>query len=170
MSAVIPANTVSATDRLQMSRESLREAMRADAQAKTDRDRPNQTKFWSSWVDSLKKTPGVSLLLDAAGAWWAQHPARTASLLASEAAKAWVQPLAKRNPVGLVLGAAAFGALFAWSRPWRWIMTPALFAGLLPQIASKVIAQVPPKNWMSIIAAMAAESGAETRTEHRTEH
>ena len=48
-------------------------------------------------------------------------------------------------------------------------MTPALFAGLLPQIVSKVIAQVPPKNWMSIIAAMAAESGAEPRTEPRVD-
>ncbi len=169
MSAVIPGNTVSAADRLQLSRESLREAMQADAQAKTARDGPSHTKFWSSWANTLRKTPGISLLMDAAGAWWSQHPARTATLLASEAAKTLVQPLAKRNPVGLVLGAAAFGALFAWSRPWRWIMTPALFAGLLPQIVSKVIAQVPPKNWMSIIAAMAAESGAEPRTEPRVD-
>ena len=157
------ASITSPADRLLLSRESLRLAMRPDEQTTKADPEQIQAKFWRSWMDNLKGRPGVSLLIDAANAWWGQHPARTAVLLGSEAAKSLVQPLAQRNPVGLVVGAASFGALFAWSRPWRWIMTPALFAGLLPQIVSKVIAQVPPKNWVSIIAAMAAESGTDVK-------
>lgn len=163
MNTSTPASTASSAERLLLSRENLRRAMHPDARGVTPEAGPGQTKFWRSWANQLKSTPGVKLLVGAAHSWWTQHPARTAVLLASEATKTLVQPMAQRNPVGLVVGAAAFGALFAWSRPWRWIMTPALFAGVLPQIVSKVISQVPPKNWVSIIAAMAAETGADAK-------
>jgi hypothetical protein len=55
-------------------------------------------------------------------------------LLAFNTAQAVVQPLAKTHPVALVTVAFVVGGLLAWRRPWRWILRPALFAGLLPQL------------------------------------
>jgi hypothetical protein len=47
--------------------------------------------------------------------------------------------------------------LFAWSRPWRWILTPALFAGLVPQLFSKAMALVPPRSWMAVLGSLVQE-------------
>jgi hypothetical protein len=52
----------------------------------------------------------------------------------TEAVKTLLLPLAQRHPLGLVLGGVALGALLGWSRPWRWLATPALVVGLLPQL------------------------------------
>ena len=71
--------------------------------------------------------------------WWAQHPLRLATDVTADAAKALVQPVAQRHPVALVAGAAAVGALLVWSQPWRWLLTPALLAGLLPKVISHVV-------------------------------
>ena len=68
--------------------------------------------------------------------WWSNHPLRLVSDVTLTAAKTLVQPVAQRHPVALVAGAAAVGALLVWGKPWRWLVTPALVAGLLPKLIS----------------------------------
>jgi hypothetical protein len=65
-----------------------------------------------------------------------------------------VRPLAQRHPVALVLTALVVGGLLVSGRAWRWILTPTLLAGLLPQLLSKAIAGVPTASWMAMLAAL----------------
>jgi hypothetical protein len=92
--------------------------------------------------------------MDAVRCWWAQHPFRMTVLVVADAAKAAILPIAQRHPLGLVVGAFLVGGLLARSRPWRWILPPALFAGLLPQIVAKAAAHVPVQSWISILMAL----------------
>ncbi|MBC7919065.1 MAG: hypothetical protein H7Y28_14775, partial [Rhodoferax sp.] len=87
--------------------------------------------------------------------WWAQHPLRLASLLAVDAVKTAVQPIAQRSPLGLILGAAAVGGLLFRFRPWRWIPKPLIVAGLLPHLLSKVMGQTRPLSWLAILSTVA---------------
>ena len=130
----------SATERLEKSRERLRSTMAADANPAGQATAPNR--FFSNfeWLTALKATPGARILIDAVGAWWSYHPLRRNGLMAADVAKTFVTPLAQRNPVALIAGAVVLGGLFAWSRPWRWLLKPAMFAGLVPQLISKVMA------------------------------
>ena len=143
-------------DRLALSRERLRQAMR-DGAAPPGRASQRATGSATAWFDSLNSIPGAGIVIEAVRTWWARHPLRIASLVASDAANAVVRPLARSNPIGLMLGALLLGGLFAWSRPWRWILTPALFAGLLPQIVSKAMASVPAQSWMAVLASLTQE-------------
>jgi hypothetical protein len=115
-------------------------------------DRPG-----ADWLSTLKEVPGIDILLEAVKSWWEQHPMRNAVLLASDAAKAALEPLAQRYPLGLVGVSLIVGVLFAWRRPWRWLLTPALFAGLLPQLLSKTMGSLPPKTWLTILASLSAQ-------------
>jgi hypothetical protein len=90
-------------------------------------------------------------VVEALSSWWSRHPPlRFAGIAAADTAKAMLQPVAQRNPWGLVLGALVAGGLFAWSRPWRWILKPALFLGLAPQVAARVLTHVPSGLWMAL--------------------
>ena len=73
--------------------------------------------------------------------------------MAWEAANAVAKPMAQRHPVPLALAAVAFGGLLAYSRPWRWILKPALLAGLLAQLSAKLVSEVPLQSWMSLVTA-----------------
>jgi hypothetical protein len=155
-------------DRLAESRARLRQAMQVIAKP------PQRTSGGGSgsllgatgtaWLDSLKSAPGTSIIVEAVSSWWMRHPLRLASAVASDAARAVLQPVAQKNPVALVLGALAFGAAVAWSRPWRWISRPALLAGLLPQILSKVIAHAPVSSWMTVLSTLAGEQSNHSPT------
>jgi hypothetical protein len=83
--------------------------------------------------------------------------------VASEASNAVVRPIAQHNPVALVVAAGLVGAVFAWSRPWRWALKPALFAGLLPQLVSRVVANLPLESWLAVLGSTV--SGTRTPTE-----
>ena len=109
----------------------------------------------TAWMDSIKSAPGVSIIVEAVSSWWMRHPLRLASMVASDAARAVIQPVAQKNPVALVLVALVVGGLLAWSRPWRWIARPALLAGLLPQVLSKVIAHAPASSWVTVLGSLA---------------
>ena len=89
-------------------------------------------------VETLTADPRTapSLATGVVHQWWEHHPLRLATHVTADAAKALVQPVAQRHPVALVAGAAAVGALVVWSQPWRWLLTPALVAGLLPKVIS----------------------------------
>ena len=92
--------------------------------------------------------PGLAtrLATGAINQWWAQHPLRLVSDVTVSAAKTLVQPIAQRHPVALVAGAAAVGALLIWGKPWRWLLTPALVAGLLPKLISHALNTKPPRS------------------------
>lgn len=106
-----------------------------------------------SWYERARGFPTVRLILDSLGHWWQHHPLRSAVFVASEASSAVARPLASRHPIGLVVGAAVVGAALARTRPWRWLLRPALFAGLVPQLASRVVTALPLEAWMTAVGA-----------------
>jgi hypothetical protein len=145
--------------RLAQSRDRLRQAMR-DVSAPPDRlGKQSAGGSAAAWLDSLKALPGASLVIEALSSWWARHPLRIAAMVGADAAKALVLPVAQRHPLGLMLGALLLGAALACSRPWRWMFKPALLAGLLPQLISKAMAQVPAQSWMAVLTSLAQERG-----------
>lgn len=161
--------TLAALDRLAQSRERLRSALADPNEARrgsrtdnrTDNSaggssshasdgrsshgaqrRPSADPLWARWWGPLAATPAVKLLLNVARLWWARQPARVVLILASDAAELVLQPVARRHPVRLVLGAAAVGALLAGLRPWRWLgrsaVTRSVLLGLIPQLISQL--------------------------------
>jgi len=71
------------------------------------------------------------------------------------AARAALRPTAQRHPLGLMLGALLMGGLLVWSRPWRWLLGPALSAGWMPQLLLWAITQRPIRSWPSVVASPA---------------
>ncbi len=158
----------SACERLELSRQRLKQALQADAAgagqrpgqggaapgAQSDAQSGAGNAPHSPWLAGLRSTPGRSALLDALLAWWGYHPMRMYGVLASRAAETLARPVASRHPYGLVLSAAVIGALLVWSRPWRWIVKPALFAGLLPVLARATLRQMPLHAWLAALSSL----------------
>ena len=157
--AVLPADAAifHCADRLRMSRERLRQALIDGAKRGTPAAPDASGEPATPWLDRLKAVPGAAVVMEALQAWWRSHPLRIATMIGADASLAVLQPLARRHPVALVLGAALLGGLFAWSRPWRWLLKPALFAGLMPQLLAKAVAHVPSLSWMAVLAALSKE-------------
>ncbi len=139
----------SPADRLALSRERLRQAMAPSTPRAAHANRSA-----GAWLDGLKSNPASAILIDAVTRWWGQHPLRLAGMVAADATAAAVRPMAQRNPLGLVLAALLVGGALAWSRPWRWLLTPALVAGLVPQLFSKLMALVPLQSWIAVLASL----------------
>jgi hypothetical protein len=135
-----------AAERLATSRERMRqwmtqpdtrgEARRRVEAAKEAGDKP-------AWKDRLRTAPMVGVVLDAASAWWANHPMQPVAQLAQGVVHDTVAPLARRHPILVVAGAFLAGIAVVRWRPWRWLLKPALFAGLSSQIIARVVASVP---------------------------
>jgi len=106
------------------------------------------------WLDKLAEIPTVAVVVDAVSAWWARHPLHTVSLVAREAAQTVAAPLARQNPLGYAVAGLIAGALFMRMRGWRWLAKPALFAGLMPQVASRVVANLPLESWLGVLNGM----------------
>ena len=104
-----------------------------------------------AWLESLKHQPAVAIVIETLQSWWSRHPLRAVAQVASEATNAVARPIARHNPVSLVVCAGVVGAVLAWSRPWRWALKPALFAGLMPQLISRVITQLPLESWLAVL-------------------
>jgi hypothetical protein len=107
--------------------------------------------------DAWSAIPGIGGLIDTARGWWAQHPLRPALTLAAQAAQTAVAPLAQRHPLLLLTASLVAGGLFAWSRPWRWLLSPALLAGLMPQLLTTAMARVPGPAWLGVLASLVKE-------------
>jgi hypothetical protein len=103
------------------------------------------------WWQALRSEPGTRVLLDTLSAWWAQQPWQQSASLLFASTNQLLRPLARRRPLTLVLGAAAVGAALLLLKPWRWISVPALAAGLLPQLAAKLINQLRPLSWSHVL-------------------
>lgn len=87
-----------------------------------------------AWLRHLAALPVAGIVIDAWRAWWAKHPLRVAGEMGVEAARSVLQPMARSHPLALVLGALLLGGALAATRPWRWLLKPAWFAGLWPQL------------------------------------
>lgn len=155
-----PDSVPHAVRRLQLSRMQLRDAMQpAFRRAASRRGRADDgSRAGPGWADALADVPVIGLVAGALRDWWLRHPLRTATLVAREASHSLAQPMARQHPLVLALGAFAAGALLAWVRPWRWILRPALFAGVASQIASRAVAALPIESWFDALG-RAVEDG-----------
>lgn len=153
-----------ALDRLAASRERLRAAM---TPAPTPPGGPVQGR--NSWLDKFAELPMVHAVSESLATWWVRHPVRPLARFAGEASSAALQPVAQRNPLLLVAGAAVAGAAVAWLRPWRWIFQSAVLAGLLPQLASRMVSRLPIESWISMIGSvLATNRAAQPNSPHAT--
>jgi hypothetical protein len=87
----------------------------------------------------LSSIPALALGLEAAKFWWSRHPLHLVGTQLATVANAAIQPVAQRSPVTLVAGAFLVGGLLAWAKPWRLVLRPLLFAGVMPQITSALV-------------------------------
>ena len=146
---------MSALARLTLSRECLRAAMLAPPGGPRPHPPGNGfSELARSVLARIKAMPGLDALIEPVEAWWAKHPLRTAGLLAVEASRKVTTSMAAHHPLALVFGAALVGALLAFSRPWRWIASPALVAGLLPSLASRTVRELPVETWLKVLSAV----------------
>lgn len=152
--------TSAALERVGLSRARLRRAMQPPpAPTPTHARMPGP---FDAWLQRLRALPLIAEMTDSVAAWWAQHPLRPVSQVAGEASNAVVRPLAQRHPLLLVLAAGLLGAGLAWSRPWRWMVRSALFAGLVPQFAARVVARLPLDSWLAMLSTTPAATRPDT--------
>ena len=153
----------SATARLEASRARLRTALMAIAHPPPKPsllDDLGIGSFGSQILERLKALPAVALVIESIEQWWAEHPLHAAGELAEEASRRYVAPIARENPVAVIVGSLVFGALLFASKPWRWLFRPALFIGLVPQIASHALKRMPLDAWLQMLSSFSARRAA----------
>ncbi len=153
----------SAAERLDASRKRLRTALMEIAHPPVKPsmlDDLGLGTFAAGIVERLKDFPIVAVVVETLEHCWAEHPLHTAGILAEEASRKFVAPIAQKNPYALVLGSVVVGAVLALTRPWRWLVRPALLAGLAPQLASQALKRIPIESWMQMIATFTAKRTA----------
>ena len=135
------APQLTASERLEQSRE----RMRAWMQSRRPRARPARgaDEPPAEWLEKLRGNPLVASVIDAVQVWWAGHPLRKTLVVGEAALREGVAPVAKTHPLAVVVAALLVGALLARTRIVRRVLRPALFAGLLTQIASRLVERAP---------------------------
>ena len=120
----------------------------------------------------LAAKPVIGLLLELARLWWVRQPAPVLLALAGDAAKVALQPIARRHPFRLVLGAATAGAALTVLRPWRWVnrsaVTRAVLLSLLPQLVSRL--RRPSSGGPSMLATLASLAQSSPTPQHAPHH
>ena len=160
---VQPPSLPSAAERLEASRARLRTALMAIAHPPPKPSLLGDLKigsFGSQILERLKAFPAVALVIESIEHWWAEHPLHVAGTLAEEASRRYVGPIARDNPVAVLIGSAVFGALLVASKPWRWLLRPALFVGLVPQIATHALKRMPLDAWLQMLSTLTGKFAA----------
>ena len=148
---------MTAVERLALSRERLRVAMLPPPNRPQSNDlRESIGAFAKELAARARAMPGLAGLIEPLETWWAQHPLRTTGLVVAEAWRKLSSPMAERHPLLLLVGAVLVGALLTLSRPWRWLVSPAVFAGLLPSLASRTIRELPVDSWLKVLGSISA--------------
>jgi hypothetical protein len=106
-----------------------------------------------AWMDRLRSHAVLGPVIDAVSAWWANHPLHPAASLGGSLMRDAVAPLARRHPITVVACAFAVGGALAWFRPWRWLVKPALFAGLASQVLTRLVTAMPLESLLNAVAA-----------------
>lgn len=145
---------MTALERIELSRACLRAAMAPPAVPPATAGRR------SSWLAGVADIPAIAAVMQSVRGWWAQHPLRGVGKLFADATGAVAGPLARRHPCALVLVAGAAGAAMVWLRPWRWIFSSAILAGLLPQLASRAVSKLPLEALIAMLGAALARPPA----------
>lgn len=160
---IVEAKALSPAQRLEASRARLRGALNAIAHPpKRESKSFDFGRFTGlfgagpSLAARVRSVPLAAFLVDTVESWWAEHPLRTVAMVAKEASRDFVLPVARRNPYGLLFGALAAGALLILSRPWRWLLRPALVLGIAPQIAKRALKRMPVQSWVRMFNALTA--------------
>lgn len=139
---------IDAVARLEQSRLRLRQHLIA---LNGHEDGPAGSRPPSAWLDSLKSIPLIGMALDTLSGWWSQHPLRVVVTLVAASAASAARPVTQRHPTWTLFGALALGGLVMWARPWRFApLRRAVYAGLLPQLVSKVLSRLPTDGWMTL--------------------
>ncbi len=141
---------MTAIARIEASRARLRQAMQPPPASQVGEPLTGPL----AWLARIKDQPSIAVVIDALQSWWSHHPMRPLIQVAREATNAVAKPIAQHNPVALVLAAGLLGVVLAWSRPWRWALKPALFAGLMPQLVSRVFTNMPLESWLATFSSM----------------
>ncbi|MCE9661648.1 MAG: hypothetical protein K8R60_24230 [Burkholderiales bacterium] len=160
---ILAPNLASATQRLEASRARLRSALMTIAHPPAKPSLLDDLKlgtFGTQIFDRLKALPGAALALEILEHWWAEHPLHAAGALAEQASRRYIGPFAKKNPLAIIVGGVVLGVLLAFSKPWRWLLRPALFAGLLPQLASQTLKRLPLDSWLRMLSSLTAKRPA----------
>ena len=135
-SSNLPA-TLTAVQKLEQSRERMREFLDARSGKHARSDAHGGT--GPQWLQKLKNNAVVGTVIDTAAGWWERHPLRSV-LAAGEGA---VQPFVRRHPLAVVAGGLVLGALVYRTRIFRRVLRPTLFAGLVSQVAARLIERIP---------------------------
>lgn len=154
--------------RLALSRERLRLAMRSGGGTHTERgnvapegsSNPDAARegSWPSWLSRLGETPGLGILIEVVRQRWQRHPVRLAAQVAGDLAEGWIQPVAREHPIRLVLGALVVGGLVAWARPWRLLPRTSRWSLLVLPIVSQAAALVPLDSLLLALTSFAQQS------------
>lgn len=148
MPAMSADTLLGATERLQQSRQKMRlqmlELNAGSAQAQAAKLASGHS---SVLMVTLAALPLIGPLIASAANWWANHPLHAVADLFMRAnplaTKAQKQGVTRRHPWAMLLGAAGFGALLMWTRPWRFgLLRRAVYAGLAPQLLGSLLSRV----------------------------
>ena len=143
--------TLTPLQRLARSRERMRKVLAPPPRPAADAAAGGSGK---SWEQRLRDIPGMATVIDVVKVWWQQHPLHAVGIVAGEVGRTTLRPIARRHPFALVGVALLAGVVLAWARPWRWALRSALFAGLVPQVASRVVASMPIESWLTMLGTL----------------
>lgn len=130
---------MTASERLTRSREQMSHWLTDDDRDDRLRARVNGH---GSGSDDHAPTSIGGIVGDVISEWWSEHPLHASATLALSASRTAIVPLVRRHPAAVLGGAAALGAVIIWARPWRWLLRPALVAGVASQLAARTIARL----------------------------